>query len=298
MTRHPLSGAYWALAAVCFFWGTTYVAIRMALESFPPLTLVSVRFLLSGGILLAWALITGQHFPSRRELLRTSLNGVITIGVGNACVVIAETRIASGLAALFITTSPFYMVGIESLIPGGAAIHAPTIGGMVIGFLGAGLLVTRGASGAGSGHEMWGFLLLQLGNLGWAYGSIRQRRVYTTVHPVLSGAFQQLATGLFYIIPAMLLESAPVRWNARGVMALFYLVTFGSIVGYSAYLIAMERLPVAVVSLYTYINPIVAVSLGWLLYQEPFGLRECAAMAVIFLGVWMVKRFGQRPAVN
>ncbi len=263
----------------------------MSLETFPPMVLLAARFLLSGGILLLIARARGVHFPDRAQALRIAINGVMTLGVGNACLVIAETRIASGLAALFITTGPFYMVAVESLIPGGARLHAPTIAGMVVGFAGAALLVTRGGGNLES--DLWGFAILQLGNLGWALGSIRQRRLPRLSDPVLNGAIQQFAVGLLYVIPAMI-EQGPIHWSQRGVLALLYLTVFGSIVGYSAYQIALDRLPVAIVSLYAYVNPVVAVSLGWVFYREPFGLREAAAMITIFIGVWLVRRFASR----
>ncbi len=283
------------MAAVCFFWGTTYLGIRVALESFPPLTLVATRFILSGGALLVWAKLRGLPFPEWPEARRTAWNGLLTLGIGNACLTFAETRIASGMAALFITTAPFWMVGLDAAIPGGRRLHGPTIIGMVVGLAGALLLVARNGLGQVPDHALlWGFLVLQFGNLGWSFGSIRQQRMKSKVNPILNGAIQQIATGLAWLLPALVVDAGtPVRWDLQGIGALLYLATFGSIVAYSAFLIAMERLPVALVSLYTYVNPIVAVTLGWLWFREPFGARELTAMSVIFLGVYLVKRFSR-----
>jgi drug/metabolite transporter (DMT)-like permease len=291
----PLFWAYIALAAVCFFWGTTYLGIRIALESFPPLVLVSLRYLLSGTLLVIGALVFKARLPRGRELWSTALFGVLTIGIGNGCLAFAEERIPSGLAALFITTSPFWMVGLEALVPGGERLHPPMIGGMIIGLLGAVLLVLPQGLGHIDAKVLTGFALLQFGCAGWSFGSILQRRSTTTVHPVVSGAIQQVATGLVYAIPAMV-QSHPIHWNARGIWALLYLVTFGAIVGYSAYVYALDRLPVALVSIYNYINPIVAVTLGWLFYREPFGRRELIAMLLILAGVALVKKFSPSHA--
>lgn len=289
MRDHPQLRAYIALVAVCFFWGTTYVSIRMALESFSPQMLVALRFCLSGGILLIVSKLMDATLPRGRELWLTALNGVLVLGVGNGCLALAEVWIPSGLASLFISISPFWMVGIEALVPGGAKLHVPTIGGMLIGFAGAAILVSRSAEGGLGGPVLAGFLVLQIGSVGWSLGSILQRRQQTTpTHPVVSGAVQQLAAGVAFIVPA-LVGPWPVHVAARSVWALLYLVVFGSIVGYSAYIYAMSHLPVAVVSIYTYINPMVAVALGWLFYREPFGVREAIAMAVIFAGVAIVK---------
>jgi len=265
----------------------------MALESFPPFLLVSMRYLLSGAIMLAGAALMRIKLPKGRELFQTALNGVIILGIGNGCLAFAEQWIPSGLAALFISTSPFWMVGLEALIPGGESLHAPTIAGMLIGFAGVAILVVpTGAGGIGT-SVLAGFLVLQFGCAGWSLGSIAQRRTPTVAHPMISGAVQQLATGLVFIVPALLIKGHPVYWSARGTGALLYLVIFGSIVGYSSYIYALSNLPVAIVSIYNYINPVVAVFLGWLFYREPFGLREAVAMAVIFVGVATVKRYSR-----
>lgn len=295
MRDHPHFKAYAALASVCFFWGTTYLGIRMALESFPPLVLVSTRFLLSGSIMLLAGRILGVPLPRGRELAQTAWNGLLILGVGNACLTFAEVWIPSGLAALIVATSAFWMVGVEALLPGGERLHLPTIAGLTVGCLGAALLLAPGSGGGLRGPLLWGFFVLQFGCLAWSYGSIRQRRMSKQAHPIIGGAIQQLAAGLAFLPPALLIPSQPVVWKSRGFAAMLYLVVFGSIVGYSSYVYALEKLPVALVSIYTYINPIVAVLLGWLFYREPFGAREALAMAVIFVGVALVKRYSRPP---
>jgi drug/metabolite transporter (DMT)-like permease len=263
----------------------------MALESVPPLMLVGLRFTTSGAVLLIAAFFVKAHLPSGKELFYTALFGVIIIGLGNGCVAFAELWIPSGLAALFITTTPFWMIGIEALIPGGARLHGPTLVGMLVGFAGTLLLVAPTAIQQGlSGPIVQGFLLLQFGCSGWALGSILQRRHTTKAHPVVSGAVQQLATGLTLLGPALLTRTHPIPWTGRSFGAVIYLITFGSVIGYSAYLYALDQLPVSIISIYNYINPIVALFLGWLIYREPVGIREVAAMLVIFLGVTLVKR--------
>jgi drug/metabolite transporter (DMT)-like permease len=294
MHSRPLFQAYLALAAVCFFWGTTYLGIRMALESLPPLMLVGLRYTISGAALLLVAFFAKAHLPSGKELFYTALYGVIIIGIGNGCLAFAEVWIPSGLAALFITTSPFWMIGMEALIPGGQRLHAPTLLGMLVGLVGTLLLVAPNAIQQGwSGPLLKGFLVLQFGCCGWSLGSILQRRHITKAHPIVSGAVQQMATGLVFIGPALLTKTQPIHWTPRSIAAVMYLVTFGSVVGYSAYLYALDKLPVSVVSIYNYINPIVAILLGWLFYREQIGLRELLSMLVIFTGVALVKRYGR-----
>jgi drug/metabolite transporter (DMT)-like permease len=175
-------------------------------------------------------------------------------------------------------------------MPRGERLHAPTIFGMLVGFAGVALLLSSGVGLNASGHDaLIGFLLLQVGMVAWSGGSIYQRGNRAEAHPIVVGAVQQVAAGLAALPLALFAGSHHVVWSARGVVALFYLVTFGSIVGYSSYAYALDKLPVAVVSIYPYVNSVVAVALGWLFYREPFGLREAAAMLVIFTGVALVK---------
>jgi drug/metabolite transporter (DMT)-like permease len=133
---------------------------------------------------------------------------------------------------------------------------------------------------------------------GWAFGSIYQRRQVSKAHPIVIGAVQQLAAGLAFLPLVLVFHEHPVHWSTRGVAAILYLVMFGSIVGYSAYIFALDRLPVAIVSVYPYVNSVVAVTLGWLFYREPFGLREATAMLIIFTGVALVKRYSKPAAAR
>jgi drug/metabolite transporter (DMT)-like permease len=271
----------------------------MSLESFPPLMLVSVRYMISGAILLLFARARGIYVPRGRELAAACFSGLFTLGVGNGALVFTELLIPSGMASLIITTQPFWMVGFEALLPGGERLHAPTIGGMAIGLVGASLLFTPNVGAHGIDRNvLHGFLLLQVGLAGWSFGSIYQRRQAGKAHPVIAGAVQQLAAGLTLAPFALAIHEHPVQWSARGVGALLYLVCFGSIVGYSAYVYAMDRLPVAIVSVYPYVNAVVAVALGWLFYREPFGTREALAMAIIFAGVAIVKRYSRHPVAG
>jgi drug/metabolite transporter (DMT)-like permease len=261
----------------------------MSLEAFPPLFLISFRFLLSGAIMLIAARMMNASFPKGRELWMTAFYGIITLGGGNGCLVWAEQTVPSGIAALMITTSPFWMVGLEAALPRGTPIHLPTLGGIFVGFLGVVLLVAPTGSQGFNTALLPGFLILQVGCFLWCLGALLQRRLKTTSHPAVAGAIQQLATGLFFAIPAAIDGSVPTTWASRSTWAVLYLVTFGSIVGYTAFVYAMEHLPVPIVTTYNYVNPVVAMFLGWAFYREPFGMRETLAMLVIFAGVALVK---------
>jgi drug/metabolite transporter (DMT)-like permease len=185
----------------------------------------------------------------------------------------------------------------DALLPGGRPLHRPTIAGMLVGLAGAALLFLPGTGTTGiDSAVVRGFLVLQLGMAGWGFGSIYQRRHSGKAHPVISAAIQQLSAGLAVAPFALLIPEHPIRWSARGLLAMAYLIVFGSIIGYSAYIYALHRLPVAVVSIYPYVNAVVAVALGWVFYREPFGALEFVAMLIIFLGVWLVKRYAPGSA--
>jgi drug/metabolite transporter (DMT)-like permease len=282
--------AYSALVAVCFFWGTTYLGIRIALESLPPVYLMAIRYTISGGILLAAAALGGFHLPRGRELLYTAICGIICIGIGNTFLAIAELLIPSGLAAVFYTTSPFWMVGIDALLPGGKRPLLSTLAGLFAGLLGVIFLVLPAARQEGfRGHTFAGFLLLELAAVGWVLGSLLQKRVRVRAVPFVSGAVQQLAAGLALFVPAVKFEKLPHTVSLRSELAVAYLVVFGSIVGYTAFIYSMSHLPVAVVSIYSFVNPVVAILLGWLFFREPFGFRELGAMLIIFIGIALVR---------
>jgi drug/metabolite transporter (DMT)-like permease len=289
MSRRPGTVAYLALLAVCIFWGTTYLGIRISIETLPPSFVIFARFTMSGSILLVLARLRGATLPRGQELRMACLSGIMVLGTGNAAAVYAEQFIPSGMAGLFSTLSPFYLIGLEALT-GGERLHFPTIAGMIIGFGGTALLILPSADVTTLGRStVTGFAIMQLGTLAWTLGSLLQRRQPAKAHPIVIGGVQQLVAGLIYIPVVALLPAHSIVFSQRSVLAVLYLVVFGSIVGYSAFILAMDRLPVAIVSIYPYCNAVVAMGLGWMFFREPFGLRETAAMVIIFSGVGVVK---------
>ena len=252
--------------------------------------------------MLAACLLRRDYLPRGRELVDALVSGVMILGVGNGALIVAEHHIPSGIAALFVATTPFWMVGIESLFPGGEPIHVPTLLGLIVGFSGCALLVLPELARVGFASAYWkGFVAIQIGALGWSLGSVYSRNRPRRAHPVVTGAIQQLGAGLAWA-PFAIAFQAPFTWTTRSAGGFVYLVIFGSILGFSAFVYALHNLPVSVASLYSYVNPVVAVWLGWLVYREPFGAREAAAMGVVFLGVGLVKRtmgkFAERQAAD
>lgn len=256
-----------------------------------------LRYTGSGGILLLGAWLKGAAFPKKNEAWKTAMYGVITIGGGTGSLAYAEQWIPSGLAALLVSTQPFWLTGLESMTKNGERLHAPALRGMLMGLAGLIFLIVPSLiSGPGLQSVIQprdfflGFLVLQFSAAVWSAGSIGQRKLATHAHPFVSGGVQQLATGLIFALPAFWPGQAQHQtWTKTGIVAIVYLAVFGGIVGYSAYIFALDRLPVALVSIYNYINPLVAVILGYLVYREPFGWPEAVGMVIIFVGVAMVR---------
>jgi drug/metabolite transporter (DMT)-like permease len=291
MGREKL-GAYGAWAAVCFFWGTTYLAIAVGLESFQPTLFAGLRFLIAGGLLFfVMSRQRGARLPIGREWFDLGVVGLMLLGVGNGAVVWAEQWVPSGMAALLVATSPFWAAALERFQKGGERVGLRGLLGMAVGFGGLALLVGPQLFGAElNGKYVLGVVIIQVGSFFWQAGSVYSKLRPAGVSPLMASAVQMLWAGLILTLAGTLAgEWAGMRFSARSAGALVYLIVFGSIVAYSAYTYAIQKLPLPLVSTYSYVNPLVALALGWLVLSEPLGWREAGAALVILLGVALVK---------
>lgn len=291
MSREKL-GAYGAWAAVCFFWGTTYLAIRVGLETLTPMLFAGLRFLVAGGLL--FFIMSRQRnvrLPSGREWFELGVVGLTLLAVGNGAVVWAEQWVSSGMASLLVATSPFWVAALERMKKDGERVGARGVVGMLVGFGGLAMLVGPQLFGVSlNGYYLAGVLVIQLGCLSWTLGSMYAKKRPTGVSPLMAAAVQMLFAGVVLTLAGTLLgEWGEIRFSARSLGALAYLVVFGSIVAYSAYTYAIQKLPLSLVSTYSYINPLVALVLGWLVLGEALGRRELIATAIILAGVALVK---------
>ena len=293
MRRDPaLRLAYSAWLTVCLVWGTTYLAIRVALETIPPASVGAIRFVLAGILLAVFLRARGVRLPGRAHWRGLAIVGVLLIGVGNGMVVVAEQWVPSGIAAVVIATTPFWMAGMEGLIPGGERFSRRTLIGMTIGFAGILLLLWPDLTAGGSlGRQfLVGLIALQLAEIGWAAGTAYSKRQAREENALAAAALQMLFGGIALLIVAVIRgEFADLRFSTRSAAAELYLIVVGSLVAFPAYIYALKHLPVSTVSLYAYINPVIAVLLGALLLGEPFGLRIVIASAVVLLGVSVVR---------
>jgi drug/metabolite transporter (DMT)-like permease len=288
----PPTLAYLSWAAVCLIWGTTYLAIRVALESIPPTLLGGLRFVSAGLLLCLFVRMGGGRLPPPREWPRQAALGALLLGIGNGCVVWSEIWIPSGIAAVGVAALPFWMAGTEAFFRR-ERIAGNVLVGLAVGFLGIVLLIWPSLVVADVTAARFGLgvLLVQIACLGWAVGSSISKRTVSSTGTLSAAGLQQLFAGLtLTAVGSALGEWRDLAFTPRTLAAQAYLVVFGSLVAYSAYLYALDHLPIARVSLYAYINPIIAVLLGALFAAEPLTPRIGVAAALVLAGVGIVRR--------
>lgn len=289
--KHERAWAYAAFATVCVVWGTTYLGIAIALETVPPLLLTGSRFVIAGLIMLGIAKLRGERIPrDGRTLANLGLIGFLMVGIGNLAVVWAEQWVPSGLAALLVATAPFWMAIIELFRRSGERVSLRSGIGMAIGFVGVALLVSPGISGTWSVDFLLGALAIQVGGICWQLGSAHGKYNLAHVPLMASAALQMLFGGTIVTIAGLAIgEASRVALTPRTFAAMAYLTIFGSIIAYSAYVFALGHLRTTITSLYAYINPVVAIFLGWLILSEPLTAKAVMAMVVILAGVALVQ---------
>jgi drug/metabolite transporter (DMT)-like permease len=292
MSRHERKVAYGAWIVVCVVWGTTYLGIRVALESVPVALLAGIRWTAAGALLAALLPLFGERLPHPRTWGSIAIAGFLMAVIGNGGVVWAQQHVASGLAAVVVAMVPFWTVLIEAALPKGEKLAARTLSGLGIGFLGIVVLVWPELTLGGQEGRMFiaGVFALQIACFGWALGTSYTKRNAIAGSPLGAAAMQMLLSGFMLMgIGTAAGEWGQLSFTGRTAAAMIYLVLFGSIVGYSAYVYALKYLPISTVSLYAYINPLIAVVLGTLLLSEPFSLRILAATALVFAGIAVVR---------
>jgi len=290
--------AYLAWIAVCLIWGTTYLGIRIALETIPPLIMGAVRWIVAGGLLIVVLWLRGERMPDRREWPALTLLGILLLGFGNGGVVWAEQTVPSGLTAVLVATSPFWMVAIDAMMAGGEPLTVRRTLGLIVGFCGIVLLVWPEIRVREGGRAfLGGVIAAQIACLGWAVGSSyarkRGRGHAKDENVLVTAAFEMLFGGLVLLIVSFAVsETRRLVFTPRSAGALLYLTFVGAIGGFSAYAYALKHLPVATVSLYAYVNPIIAVVLGTLVLREPFSVRMAIAAAIVLTGMMLVRQEG------
>ena len=290
--------AWIAWIVVCVIWGTTYVALKVALETVPPFLVSGLRCVTAGLLLVVWLAASGQPIPGPSGWPRQAALGFLMLTLGNGGVAWGAQYLSSGITAVLVATSPFWMVAVDAALPGSERVRPVQWLGVAVGFAGLLLLVWPELEGpATSGWAMWaGIIAVQVACLGWSLASAftRRHRVSTEVFGV--AALQLVFGGIFLLVVATVAGEWPaLSFTPRTFAGFAYLVVAGSVVAFAAYSYALRHLPVSIVSMYTYINPVIAVLLGTWLLDEPFRWSMLVAVAVILVGVALARGWATRP---
>ena len=275
-----------ALLALYIVWGSTYLAIRFAVETIPPFLHASIRFLISGAILFLWRRAAGDSMPTTSNWKSTAIVGTLLLLGGNGLVALAEKHIPSGIAALVISTSPFWLVLFESMRAGGTKPNWQSILGLVIGFSGVFILIGPAEiTGSGQHQDTASVIMLLTAPFLWSLGSIYARGADMPISTLMSTGMQMLvgSASLFVVslIAGELRGFSFTQVSANSWWGLIYLITFGSLVGFVSYGWLLHNAPVSLTSTYAYVNPVVAVFLGWLLANEELNARIGIASVII-----------------
>jgi drug/metabolite transporter (DMT)-like permease len=290
MNRKDAIKAYGAWAAVCLFWGTTYLAIRIGVASLPPALFAGIRFVIAGSLFLVYLKWRGLALPRREEFRDIAIVGIALLVIANGLVVWAEQWVPSSLAALLVATLPFWVAGYEAFLPGAGGLGLRKVIGILIGFAGLAVLFAPQLKASFDMAYFKGVLALLFAPCSWAGGSIYSKYRPVRAHPLMAAAFQMIIAGALLILLGTILgEFGRVSLSMRGIAALAYLTVFGSILGYGAFAYSLAKLPATKHSMYAYVNPVIAVLLGWLVLDERLDWNVAFATALVLTGVLLVK---------
>jgi drug/metabolite transporter (DMT)-like permease len=281
-----------AFLAVYLIWGSTYLAIRFAIESIPPFFMAAARNLLAGALLCAWAWFRGAPLPKRIHWREAAIVGGFMLLGGNGGVTWSEQKVPSGLVALLVAATPLWMVLLGAILPGGSRPSRRTLAGVAIGLAGVWLLAGTGREIGGGRLSFFSVAVVLLATLSWTAGSLYSRRAKLPSDPILGTGMEMLTGGALLLLASTVagewgqIDLAAI--SLRSGLALAYLVVFGSMVAFTAYLWLLRHTTPTRAATYAYVNPVVAVVLGWALAGEPLTGQTLLAAAVILGGVAMI----------
>jgi drug/metabolite transporter (DMT)-like permease len=286
-----LSGRVWfGLAVVYLVWGSTYLGIDLAVRTMPPFLMAAIRFLIAGGLLYAWAVRRGDTHerPTARHWLSAFLIAAPMLAIGNAAVGWAEQTIDTGTASLIVASVPLWMALLDRVLYGQRLARAAVVG-LMVGFVGVGLLVAPGGGGVSTAA-----VVLVFSSAAWAIGSLYSRRAPQPSRPPLAAGMQMLAGGMILVVVSAaageISSVHPGRVSLESWLGLAYLIVAGSLVAFTTYMWLLRNAPTALVGTYAYVNPFVAVLLGTLILREPLGWRTLVGGGIVIAAVAMIVR--------
>jgi drug/metabolite transporter (DMT)-like permease len=287
--------ALWVnLGIIYVVWGSTYFGIAIAIESMPPFLMAAIRFVIAGALLVAWDLLRNpeaRRMPTRRQLLDSLIVGTLLLGMANAFVTVGEVTVPSGIAAIIVATIPLWFALLGWLYFR-QKLPRIVVGAIALGFVGTALLVAPVGGGANT-FDPLGILILFCAPLAWAHGSLYSaRRAQLPPSPLTASGLQMLAGSLVCFLEALVTgEPAsfhPEQITMASILAVAYLVLFGSMVAYTSYAWLLKHAPLSIVGTYAYVNPVVAIGLGTLFLGETLSLRTVVASGIIVAAVAII----------
>ncbi|MBS1681613.1 MAG: EamA family transporter [Bacteroidetes bacterium] len=280
-----------ALVAVCILWGTTYLALRVGVTQFPPFLFSMLRFLAAGIILIVIMLAFGKKIPKANVLIDQAVGGLLMCALGVAVVGWAEVNVSSGVAAVVCSMMPIWTV-LLNLVANREERPTPLIVfGLLTGFAGIILIFREHISEFYKPEYIAGIVAIFLANLCWAIGTLWLKKRSGNGNPIMNAGWQMFFGGLFLIPISLVFDDySAIHWSSEVVFALGYLTLVGSVAAYACYFYAVTHLPITLVSLYAYINPVIAVILGWLILNEKLNSSIWAAIGITLLGIYIVNK--------
>jgi len=291
---------YLCLAAVCIIWGTTYLALRIGVTQFPPFLFSALRFFLAGPILVGLMLSLGKvSWPDKNNLLRQAVAGFFMITLGISVVGWAEMYVSSGLAAIICSMMPMWVVLINVSIDRQDRPTLPIALGLLVGLSGVIMIFSEHLRDFSQSTYTVGIILTFLANMSWAVGSVWIKKKNEKTNSFLNAGFQMFFGALFLIPLSLIFDDyKTIHWTTAVISSLLYLTLIGSVAAYACYSYAIKKLPMTLVSVYAYINPIVAVILGWLVLDEKLNARIGIAIGVTIAGIYWVNRGYQMKGLS
>jgi len=281
-----------AFASIYTIWGSTYLAIRYAVQTMPPFLMATARFIVSGIILYAYSRWRGTPPPSRRQWRNATIAGAFLLVGGNGAVVWAEQYVPSGLTALLVSVLPFWLVIIDWVRPNGVRPRPAVVIGIILGLVGIYVLVNPAASSGQTAVRPLGAIVLILGSLSWALGSFFSRDADLPASGIMRTGVEMIAGGFLLFVLSVAsgeLRGFDVhRVSHASVAGLLYLITFGALLGFTSFIWLLDKVTPAKVGTYAYVNPVVAVLLGWLIAGESLSARTVVAAAIVIGAVALI----------
>lgn len=284
--------AYLALAAVCLIWGTTYLALRIAVVHFPPFLFTAIRQISAGVILLTFMFTLGKAaFPTKQHFIRQAIAGFFMLSLGNGLVAWAEMHIPSGVAAIICSLMPVVVILINIFINPEERPNVPIIIGVILGLTGIVMIFGEHFAEFSNSQYLLGIVMTFGAVLAWAGASIWAKKKNADSNPFVNAGIQMLFGGIWCLPLSLAFDNyETLTWSMEAVGSLIYLIIFGSIIAYASYSYALKKLPMTIVSMYAYINPLVAVLLGWVVLNEKLNLKIILAFLLTVAGIYIVNR--------